>query len=133
MECRKRDGADCNYLYGSVGRADQYAGRLMTHTELWKLSLYAGNKAKCPIAVAVWCEAQICSPFIAGIAGSNRDDGMDIRVLCWLFAVQVASSVSTRSLLQRSHKRCVSTSVWSCNLKIRQFRTNLACSVTEKK
>jgi hypothetical protein len=43
MECRKQDGTDCNYLLGSVVRADQYAVRLMTHTELWELSFYAGN------------------------------------------------------------------------------------------
>lgn len=43
MLCRKLDGADCNYLFGAVGRADQYAVRLMTHIELWKLSFYAGS------------------------------------------------------------------------------------------
>jgi hypothetical protein len=86
-ERRKRDGADCYYLCGSVCRAGRYAVRLMTHTVLWRLSFYASNKAKCPIPVAVRSETQICSPFISGIAGTNRDDGMDIRVLSWLFVV----------------------------------------------
>jgi hypothetical protein len=51
--------------------------------------LQIGSDTKCiqPIPMSVPSKAHICSPLIAGIAGSNLPEGMDIRLLCLLCIV----------------------------------------------
>ena len=52
-----------------------------------------------------------CGRVTAGIAGSNPAEGMVIRLSCLLFVVEVAASVTSRSLFQGSPTVCVCVSV----------------------
>ena len=45
-----------------------------------------------PIPVAVRSNSYVCGRFIAGIAGSNPAEDMDVRLLCLLCVVYVAAS-----------------------------------------
>jgi len=53
---------------------------------------YIGNK---PLPVAGPSKVCISSRWIAGIAGSNPADDMDVRLLCLLCVVQVAASATS--------------------------------------
>jgi hypothetical protein len=64
--------------------------------------------------VAVRSKTKVCSGSIAGIAGSNPVDIMDVRLLCLLRVVQVAASATSRSLVQRSPTGCVCVCVCLC-------------------
>jgi hypothetical protein len=63
-----------------------------------------------PIPVAAWSKEWVCCHSLAGIAGSDPVEGMDV---CLVFVVccQVAASAMGRSLVQRSpteHGVCLS-------------------------
>ena len=47
-----------------------------------------------PVPVALLSEAQVCSSLIAEFASSNPAEGMDVRLLCLLCAVQIAASAT---------------------------------------
>ena len=49
----------------------------------------------------------VCGLLIAGIAGSNPPEGMDVRLLCSLRVVKVVSSAMSWSLVRRSPTWCV--------------------------
>jgi hypothetical protein len=45
-----------------------------------------------PVPVAVCSKALVCGCSVAGIAGSNPADGMDVRLLCLLCVLCVVAS-----------------------------------------
>ena len=47
------------------------------------------------------------SVLIAGIAGSNPTEELDVSVLCWLYVVKLAASVMSGSLVRRIPTGCV--------------------------
>jgi len=53
--------------------------------------------------VAVRNKAWVCSCSTATIAGSNPDEGMNVRLLCLLYVVSVQANATSRSLVQRSY------------------------------
>ena len=63
-------------------------------------------------------KALVYSRLIAGIVGSNPDNGMEIHLLCEFGVVQEAASATSLSFVQRSPTVCVwvCVSVWSMNL-----------------
>jgi hypothetical protein len=42
--------------------------------------------------VAVWFNVEVCGRLIAGIAGSNGAEGMEVRLQCLLCVVHLAAS-----------------------------------------
>ena len=60
-----------------------------------------------PIPEAAWSKTQICSRSIAGIAGSNPAQGMDVHLFSLLCVVYGVASATGRSLFQRSSTGCV--------------------------
>ena len=58
------------------------------------------------ISVALRSKAKDCCRFIAGIAGSNLADGIDVCPFCMLCVVQVAGCAMGWSLFQRSVSVC---------------------------
>ena len=50
-------------------------------------------KEKEPIPVVLRSKAKVCGRCIAEVAGSNRAEGMDVRLLCLLWVVYVAASI----------------------------------------
>jgi len=60
------------------------------------------------LAGIVRSKAQVTGRFIAGIAGSNPADGMDVRLLCLLGVMEVAACATSGLLFQReSYSVCV--------------------------
>ena len=57
--------------------------------------------------MAVRSHACVWGRSIAGIAGSNAAEGMDVRVLCPLCVVSVAVSATGWSLVVRSPTECI--------------------------
>lgn len=62
--------------------------------------------------VAVRNKAWVCSSPTAAIAGSNPDEGMNVRLLCMLYVVSVQANATSRSLVQRSYT--AGTGVFVC-------------------
>jgi len=46
------------------------------------------------LPVVVWSKTQICWPLIAGNAGSQRAEGVEVRLLCLLYMAYVAASAT---------------------------------------
>jgi hypothetical protein len=71
-----------------------------------------------PIPAAVRSKVYVWSRLIAWIAGSNPAEGMNVGLLWYLRVVQVAASVTSWSLIQRSNtgfaraRVCVCVCVW---------------------
>jgi hypothetical protein len=59
------------------------------------------------IPVVLRSKAYFCGHSIAGIAGSNPADSMDVRLMCLLCFVYIAASATSRSLFQKSPPECV--------------------------
>jgi hypothetical protein len=76
------------FLY-SYSLCSAATGTDFYHTFLFLLILevYIGVTLLVPIPLAVWYNAQVCDHPIAGIAGSNPAEGMDVRLLCLLCVV----------------------------------------------
>jgi len=54
---------------------------------------------------------------MAGIAGSSRDEGMDVYVFCLICVVYGVASTTSLLLVQRSRTLCVCLNcVWTRNL-----------------
>ena len=73
------------------------------------------------------------SVFIAGIAGSNPIEELDVCVLCWLYVVKLAASVMSGSLVERIPTGCVCVCVNECGLEtstILQLRLYFSCFAT---
>lgn len=64
-------------------------------------------KEKEPIPVVLRSKAKFCGSSIAEVADSNRAEGMEFRLLCLLWVVEVAVSVTRRALFHRSPTGCV--------------------------
>jgi hypothetical protein len=80
---------------------------------------------------AVQCKASVCSGLTAVSGGSFPAEGMEIRLLGLLCVVQVAASVTGRSLVQR----CATRGVSVCDLEtsaVRRPRPDLCHCATEK-
>jgi len=80
----------------------------------------------------VCCVSCVLCSWISGIAGSNPTEGVDVRLLCFVYVVQVEVSATWRSLVQKIPTGCV----WiMCNLetsKMRWPRLELCCCATRK-
>jgi hypothetical protein len=75
------------------------------------LLFYKPENLSKPIPVASRSKTYDCSPFIAGIAGSNPANSRAVRLLCSLCEAKAAPSVLSWSLIQRNPTGCV----WSRN------------------
>jgi hypothetical protein len=73
-----------------------------------------GNGPELPTPVAEGSKVKVCSLSIAGIAGSNPADAIEVRLLCLLYVMYIVASVTSRSLIQRSPNGCMCLSV--CDL-----------------
>ena len=65
--------------------------------------------------VAVLSKSWVYGRSLAGIAGSNSAEGMDVCILCVLCVVQVEAFATGWSIVQRSHLVCVSLSMIRCD------------------
>ena len=74
-----------------------------------------------PIPVAMRLKAQVCGRSIVGIAGSNPDEGMDVRLVCLLCAAWVAASSSGQPYrvcdLETSAMRWLDSELGCCTKK----------------
>jgi hypothetical protein len=98
------------------------------------LSMNCGITNRWSLPVAVWSNTQICWPLIAGIAGAQRAEGVDVRLLCLFYIAYVAASAASWSLVQRISTRylCVCRCMWSRNLKLGLSRPELAWLTIKK-
>ena len=58
-----------------------------------------------PIPMAVRSKASVCRRWITGLTGSNRGEGMEVRLLCSCVGSDLSDELITRS--EESYRVCV--------------------------